>query len=710
MRNGVHGRLTVVAAALVLAFALTASPQGQMPVGIPGPPPPPPPPSAFGQPAQTPPETGTGFVTGAVIDATTNRPIPRATVSLAGLTAAMLGAGLLNDPGAAPRQVLTDNQGRFVFRALAKGLYTLRSTAPGYVAGGLGQSRPNGPSQSLELEASDSKHGDLIVRMWKSGTITGTITDETGEPAIGVTISAVRRTFVSGQPRFTTTGSNATDDRGFYRITNLIPGDYVIGIITSQSTVPVTVADGYRQMMSSGGPMASMELSRELQSSGASMAISLGTTGHRVGEFIVSSGFSGRGGLATPPPVENQRMMVYPTTFYPSAAAVAQGTILKIASGDARNNVDMQLKLVPALTVSGTLTGPDGPARNTGLRMIAAGMESFQGMVTAEGTSAVTDGNGAFTFLGITPGQYSLKVVRVPRPVTTSSGPSTTTRIEVAGPGGMTIMSMSGVSPGVMPAPPPFPPEPAVYTTAQVNVGDDNISGLSLTLQPGARLSGRVQFEGSQAPPAADQMQRISLNVASNEPRVISVPAPMTRVDGEGRFNTQGYAPGRYQVQAFVPSIPNPGGMAAVSSWMFKSAMLNGRDLADDPLEIGSEDIDGIVITFTDRPTSLEGTVTDLRGQPDKSAEVVVFPADSQGWRQGMLNNRRVRAARASLTGKFTFNSLPAGDYYAVAITGGASGEIQDPKFLETLIASATRVTVADGAKARQDLTSKSVK
>jgi protocatechuate 3,4-dioxygenase beta subunit len=707
MASPARGRRTVVAVAVVVSFSVAVRAGGDQAVTR----------MVMGDPqasqVQTETEKGTGLITGQVVDAATSKPVARVVVSLGGTQTPSVQVMTANEMivnTANPRQVLTDNQGQFLFRDLPKGRYNIRTTASGYLNGGVGQARPNGPSQTVELDASDSKVGNLTVRLWKSATLTGTVTDEAGEPLIGLSISAMRRTFVNGQPRMSSASTGATDDRGFYRLTGLIPGDYVVAVMTSQSTVPASTVDAYREAATSGVGMTNTELYRDLLSSGATMALNLGTGGFRVGEFVLSQGSMGRGGgMAIPPPVENQRVLIYPTTFYPSAASSRQATIVQLASGETRSDIDMQLKLTPTVRVSGMVTGPDGPAKNTGLRLLPADTETFAGsFLSIEGMSSVTDASGAFTFLGVTPGQYTLKVIRVPRPVAPAS-PSNMTTIEVAGPGGMMMMGMS-MSGGPMAPPPPLPAEPAVWATQQVTVGDDDVTGVSVMLRSGARLSGRIQFEGVRTPPAPEQLQRAVVSLTSNEPRQSMVPVPLSRVEADGQFNTMGYAPGRYQVMANVPSMPTPNGPMGPSGWVFKSAVLNGRELTDDPLEIGSDDIAGIVITFTDRQTTLGGAVLDARGQPDKTAEIVIFPADSQGWKQGIPNPRRIRTGRSSLTGKYEFANVPVGDYYAVAVAGGSIGDIQDPRFLETLIPSATRVTVADGDRATRDLTSKQIR
>jgi protocatechuate 3,4-dioxygenase beta subunit len=697
MGNHLRGRLVIAAAAAAMAFGVQAL--GQI--------------VAPGQ-SPTEPVKGTGLIAGQVVDASTNQPVAGVAVSIGGTpSSTMLSTGEMivsaqgAGPGAAsgaPRQVLTDGQGHYVFHDLAKGRYAIRTNGPGYVSGGYGQNRPTGPVQFVELAEDNSKLGDLTVRLWKTATITGTVLDEAGEPIVGLSVASLRRTIVNGEPRLATSSSGTTDDRGFYRISGVVPGDYLIGVMSSQTTMPAATADAYVQVIMSGGGTATSELYRDLIASNAPFP-SMG--GYRVGDLIFQSGYGGRGGGApVPAPAGDNRVFIYPTTFYPSATTPAQATIVKLGSGEEKAAVDIPLKLTPTVRVSGTVSGPEGPARNTGVKLYPAGVEEFTGFnPNLESASTATDASGAFTFLGVPPGQYTLKVVRIPRPPQSMAMPSNMTSIEVSGPNGQMMMGMSMVGPGsVQPPPPPLPTDPTLWATTSIVVGELDVSDIAVALRPGVRLSGRLQFEGASNPPTSDQLQRANVSISSTEPRPFGM-TPMARVEGDGRFNTGGYVPGRYQMGASIPTMPR-----GVSGWTFKSAMLDGRNLADDPLTIEAEDISGIVITFTDRTTQLGGSVRDARGQPDKTADVVIFPADSQAWQQGVPNTRRIRTARVSLSGTFEFTNLPAGDYYAAAVSGGTTSDVQDAKLLGSLIGGATRITVSDGDKKTQDLVAKPIR
>ena len=63
--------------------------------------------------------------------------------------------------------------------------------------------------------------------------------------------------------------------------------------------------------------------------------------------------------------------------------------------------------------VSGFLIGPDGPAPNMGVRLTSATEDT---LTELEASVTMTGAGGEFTLTGVPPGQYTIKVLRVPRP------------------------------------------------------------------------------------------------------------------------------------------------------------------------------------------------------------------------------------------------------------------------------------------------------
>ena len=651
--------------------------------------------------AQAPPQTqppprGRGFVMGQVVDAAGGRPIPAAVVTLGG-GASPAELGLMPSEFAvlsnAPRQVIADAAGRFLFRELSAGSYTIRATATGYIAGAFGASRPAGLAQSLVLERDDERKGGLVVRLWQSASIAGRIVDEFGDPAIGMQVRSFRRTYSGGRQRLSPGATTTTDDRGVYRFSGLTPGEYFVALMFSSTTMPVSAVDAYMQAMSAGG--ASMEqMSAERSMSGAPFP---STSGFRVGDHVLSTDGGRGGGSPIPAPSDDGPMLGVPTTFYPGATSPAQATVIALSSAEERSGVDFQIRPRRAVRVSGIVTGPDGPVANIGVRLLIPGAEDFATSFGTEAALTSTDAAGRFTFLGVTSGTYTLQSMRVPRAQAARSGP--TTSIEIVGPNGMMMGMMS--SAGMSTTSLPLPPDPTLWAVMPVTVGESDIPNLAVPLRSGARLSGRLVFEGGEIPPA-DQLSRASITIS---PMSTSLPSQVTgaqkHVDPEGRFATVGYPAGRYSVSAALPNLPKPGAPA----WRFKYARIGGRDLTDEGLEVGAADVTNIELVFGTTSAEISGTVVDAKSLPDPGALVVVIPADSNAWKAGIISTRRVRAVRTTTTGAYTLGSLPAGEYFIAAIPEGAFESWQDPRSLEAISRLATRMSLADGTKLSQRLT-----
>ena len=115
--------------------------------------------------APTEPAKGTGILIGQVVEAVDGkRGIGGALVSISGVGGAqqqivlptgevVFAGGPASPSGAndAPRQVLTDSGGRFMFRNLAAGRYSIRVTASPYLPGTYGASRAGAAAQTIEL-------------------------------------------------------------------------------------------------------------------------------------------------------------------------------------------------------------------------------------------------------------------------------------------------------------------------------------------------------------------------------------------------------------------------------------------------------------------------------------------------------------------------------------------------------------------------------
>lgn len=648
--------------------------------------------TAAGQPAAS--DPATGLIVGQVVDAGTGRPISGALVGLAGGASPPAGRGA---PPARPRpRMMTDAEGRFLLRGLAAGSYSLTAVKGGFVDGAYGRRHPAGNSQSLVLAAGE-KVGDVTIRMWRFSTISGTVVDEAGEPVVGVELRALRRVPTGGRRRFTSgpatgRGSNITDDRGMYRISGLIPGDYVVVLVSIAGSVPQSAVQAYREAIRSGNSASSALIAPMIQA-GASSAFPGSPSALDVGGNVLSMQR-----LPTPPPLAG-KIFLYPTTYYPAAISAAQGTIVTVGSGEERSSIDFSIRPVPTSRVGGTVVGPDGPVANLPIALSVAGATDTVGDTDAV-AGTVTDGTGAFLFPAVPMGQYTLRSVKPP--ASPSRGVSSVIQIGSS-------MAVGTVFSSGPEGPQPLPTEPTLSTSTPLAVGRNDISNLALVLHPGPRVSGRAEFDGTAARPQGDALAAIGISIEGETTRMLTVGFPgaasgsaawSARFDNTGAFSTMSVPAGRYYVRVSSP----PRG------WTFKSATYNGRDVAEAPLELSGADVSGVVVTFTDQPAELSGVVTGASGSPDPDATVLLFPSDPQAWPAPPPGLRRFRAVRAAKDGAFKTTGIPAGSYYAVAVPDEHSSDWMDAKYLDQLSRLATEIRIEDGERKRQDLKTREVR
>jgi Carboxypeptidase regulatory-like domain len=173
-------------------------------------------PSAHPQGVGTPQETCT--ITGTVIDAVSEQPLRGAEVRLRSFTSG----------ASAPvvsMSASTDANGRFVFEGLSAERYLLLASHDGYV----NNNRDTPGLHGKLLSVASGQHvNDIVLRLLPDGAIAGHITNEAGKPVRGVSVQAMKSSYLHGRREILDAAHATTNEPGEYRIVGLAPGKYYI--------------------------------------------------------------------------------------------------------------------------------------------------------------------------------------------------------------------------------------------------------------------------------------------------------------------------------------------------------------------------------------------------------------------------------------------------------------------------------------------------
>jgi hypothetical protein len=370
--------------------------------------------------------------------------------------------------------------------------------------------------------------------------------------------------------------------------------------------------------------------------------------GLRTGELVLK-----QTGAVPPPPGPDGRMLTYLTMFYPGASTPSDATLITLRAGEQRAGVDVPLRLAPAVRVAGVATGPDGPMPALAIHLVPDSASEIDSIDPLGVSTAVTDAAGAFTFLAVAPGRYVVKSTR-----------------------------FTGEA--------PEKGDVALWEAQTLTIGDADVTGLAVRMKPGIAISGRFEFKSASgiAPPTPARTRVILRPPGAGVWRT-----SIAVVAADWTFRSSGDPPGRYFVAG-----------AVVPGWSLQSISRGGRVIADDVIELEAEEVSGLVLTFADRSTRISGSVVDARNSATFDTDVIIFPADTTLWKDGIFNSRRVRLVHATSAGAFDFADLAPGEYYVAAVSARFTDGWQRPAFLAQLIAGATKVAVRETEQRAIDL------
>jgi hypothetical protein len=259
---------------------------------------------------------------------------------------------------------------------------------------------------------------------------------------------------------------------------------------------------------------------------------------------------------------------------------------------------------------------------------------------------ATTRADGTFTIPNVTPGKYTVVA-----------------RTGEAGPGAATAM------------------QPLLVSGEEVTV--------TLAPAPGVEVSGTVTLES-----ASSTLPRMSGFRVSATPVGAAAALPRgarpAQANDRGEFSLTDVFAGHYLIAGTAPQ-----------GWTMKTVYADGREVTDRPIEIRGTSVSGLNVIFTDRVTSLSGTVRDGAAAAPAGLTVIAFASDEAHWHG---QSRFIRTARTDQAGSYRIAGLPPAEYLVVAVDDVEQGEWFDPAFLGALTGSAVKIRLDEGDRSTQDL------
>ncbi len=277
--------------------------------------------------------TGNSVIRGYVVGMETGAPIRRAFVRA--FASELKGQ----------RSAITDADGRYEFRDLPAGRYTVSASKAGYVSLQYGQRRPLQPGTPIELQDKQVLE-KVVIGLPRGSVLAGRITDEFGEPVANANVSALQWRRIGGTGRWTGTSQPArTDDLGHYRVFGLAPGEY---------TISATVqGEGFFDRSEPSGDM---------------------------------TGFA--------------------PTYFPGVPSMGDAGRITLGVGEENTNASFALIAARLVSVEGTVTSAKGTPVTQGTVFLRPGEPGSGNMFMGPGNMGRIDQQGRFRINSVAPGRY----------------------------------------------------------------------------------------------------------------------------------------------------------------------------------------------------------------------------------------------------------------------------------------------------------------
>jgi protocatechuate 3,4-dioxygenase beta subunit len=218
--------------------------------------------------------------------------------------------------------------------------------------------------------------------------------------------------------------------------------------------------------------------------------------------------------------------------------------------------------------------------------------------------------------------------------------------------------------------------EQDMYARMTIEVGDKDIDGITLSLNPSFSLSGRITIDGRPSGVNDPNYARALFTLTGLGAR----PA-----DATGSFNYPTVRPGEIRFQLLRP----PPGM------YYKAARFGAREVLDSGFELNSQPTESLEVILSPNAATITLNVVDENQKPVQGATAAVITSDLARRKRQDLN----KSAVSNAAGQVTFDGLAPGEYKVFAWDDIAPGAWQNPETIRTYDSRGQNIRLVENSR-----------
>lgn len=334
--------------------------------------------------------------------------------------------------------------------------------------------------------------------------------------------------------------------------------------------------------------------------------------------------------------------------------------------GEGQQMRDVRLEMAPVGAITGRVVDENGrPVGHAAVLALSPMYREDQQILNIL-ELVHTDDRGEYRLFSLVPGKYYVAV----RPEDPTRRSAT---LSMAPPGrrGPSDLSSLGAqvpqrppAPGVPPPPPPIP----LMAMTPIDVGNENINNIMLTIAPGSTVTGQITFEGTPPTDRGFTRMRVLFEAIPTGVAMVGSQNTIPAADS-GKLRMENLWPANYRVMV-TNTPPNT---------YLKSVRFGRLDLLRQPLPVPAQSDGQLEIVLASDSGFVEGRVVNERQDAAVNVKVALVP-DAPLRSRGDL----YKSTTTDTTGSFRIPMVVLGDYKLFAWEEAEDGAWRDAEFLRT--------------------------